>query len=151
MNLEYYQFKVRANNHEYEFYSEGPKGRLRKVIRFSHIKSNRISFYNLAFGDWMEGTTNLDDTTVSNNGDKTKVLSTVATVVVDFTRRNPNAIIYAEGSTPARTRLYQMGINQLWNEVKLLFQIYGMKSDGKLELFRKNENYHGFYARRIRQ
>jgi len=149
MNLDHYQFKIRPDYHEYEFYSDGPKGRLRKVVRFGLIKSRNISFYNLAFGDWIYGTTNLDDTTVSNNGDKTKVLSTVAIIVIDFTNRNPDAIIYAEGSTPARTRLYQMGINQLWNEVKLLFQIYGVKSDGILEPFRKNENYHGFYARRI--
>ena len=149
MNLDHYQFKLRSDYHEYEFYSDGPIGRIRKIVRFGFVKSRDIPFYNLAFGDWMDGTNYLDDTTVSNNGDKIKVLSTIATIVLYFTGCNPNAIIYAEGSTPARTRLYQMGINQLWSEVKMVFQVYGVKSDGILEPFRKNENYHGFYARRI--
>ena len=119
------------------------------MVIFSLVKSKGIPFYNLAFGDWVNETKKLDDTAVSNNGDKLKVLSTVATIVIDFTNRYPGVIIYAEGSTPTRTRLYQMGINQLWNEVKLLFQVYGMKSDDKLEPFRKNENYEAFLAHRI--
>lgn len=149
MNLDHYQFRLRSDYHEYEFFSLGTNGRIRKIVRLSLIKSRNIPFYNLAFGDWKNGTNHLDDTTVSNNGDKTKVLSTVATIVLDFTDRHPDAIIHAEGSTPARNRLYQMGISQLWNEVKMLFQVYGVKSDGSLESFRKNENYHSFYAKRI--
>lgn len=54
MNLDHYQFKLRTNYHEYEFYSDGLKGRLRKVVRFSFIKSKGLSFYNLAFGDWVD-------------------------------------------------------------------------------------------------
>ncbi|OQP65849.1 hypothetical protein A3860_14745 [Niastella vici] len=149
MNLDHYQFKIAPDYHEYEFYSDGPRGRIKKMVVFSLVKWKGILFYNLAFGDYIDELNKLNDDSVSNNGDRQKVLATVATIVIDFANHFPDALIFATGSTPARTRLYQMNINRLWDEVKLLFQIYGVRSDGIMELFRPNENYHGFYARRI--
>lgn len=151
MNLDHYQFKIRPDYHEYEFYSDGPRGRIKKMVAFSRVKWKGITFYNLAFGDYIDELNKLNDDSVSNNGDRQKVLSTVATIVIDFTNHFPDALIFATGSTPSRTRLYQMNLNRLFDEVKLLFQVYGMKSDETLEPFRKNENYQAFYARRIQQ
>jgi hypothetical protein len=36
------------------------------------------NFFNLSFGDWNEELQKLDDSTRSNNGDRDKVLTTVA-------------------------------------------------------------------------
>lgn len=60
-------------------------------------------------GDIDTGSGEIDDLSVSNNQDTKKVLATVAKTVVDFIEQHPKAIVM-EGSTPARTRPYQMGI-----------------------------------------
>jgi hypothetical protein len=62
----------------------------------------------------------VDDSIRSNNGDRDKVLATVAFTALDFTDEFPEALIVMEGSTSARTRLYQMGIgnNLLDNQRK---------------------------------
>lgn len=54
--------------------------------------------------------------TISNNHDTKKVLSTVARAVLDFLEQNPQAIVMARGSTPSRTRLYQMGTAEFWRD-----------------------------------
>jgi hypothetical protein len=151
MNLEYYQFKIKPSLHDYEFYSKGPNGHIKKVVRFTLILFNGIPIYNLSFGNWKESTNSLDDVAVSNNGDRDIVLQTVVAIVIDFTSLYPDALIYAEGSTPSRTRLYRMGINKMWDEANLLFQIYGVKADDSVELFKGKENYEAFIVRRITQ
>jgi hypothetical protein len=75
--------------------------------------------FNLFLGDWDEEINSANDFIVSNNQDSQKVLVTVAQIVLDFTKSYPNATIYANGNTPSRTRLYQMGISKYWfNTVK---------------------------------
>jgi hypothetical protein len=104
------KYQIRADDEHflYEFYSEGPRGSIKKTVIYSQIEDN---FFNLAFGDWNETLNKLDDSIRTNNGDRDKVLTTVASTAIDFTDRFPDAEIFTEGSTPARTRLYQMGIN----------------------------------------
>lgn len=151
MNLEYYQFKIKPSLHDYEFYSKGPNGHIKKVVRFTPIIFNGIPIYNLSFGNWQDATHSLDDSTVSNNGDRDIVLQTVVAIVIDFTSLYPDALIYAEDSTPSRTRLYRMGINKMWDEAKLVFQIYGVKADDSVELFKGKEIYEAFIVKRISQ
>src|ERR1700720_1414211 len=66
----------------YLFFSEGTKGRIAKGITYSQIEGN---FFNLGFGDWNEELQELDDSSRSNNGDRDKVLATVASTALDFT------------------------------------------------------------------
>src|SRR5882762_918527 len=89
--------------HMYEFYSEGSRGRIKKIILYEKIGMN---LFNLGFGDWNEELQGLDDSSRSNNGDRDKVLATVAFTALDFTSKFPDAQIFAEGSTSSRTRLY---------------------------------------------
>lgn len=149
MNLDHYQFKIAPDYHEYEFYSNGPKGSIKKIVRFTLVLLNRVPVYNLTFGNWNGATNSIDDVTVSNNGDRDLVLLTVVAIVINFTSVYPDALIYAEGSTSSRTRLYQMGINKMWDEAKEVFEIYGIKSDNTAEPFKRNENYEAFIAKRI--
>jgi hypothetical protein len=105
--MKYPKYPIVANDPlSYEFYSEGPQGRIKKSVVYSHIEGN---LYNLGFGDWNEELKGLDDSSRSNNGDRDKVLATVAYTALDFIGQFPDAQIFAEGSTSARTRLYQMG------------------------------------------
>jgi hypothetical protein len=70
---ETYPIKPSLDKLYYLFISEGPKGRIIKIVLFQNIGENS---YNLAFGDFNGG--QVDDEVVSNNRDFVKVLSTVA-------------------------------------------------------------------------
>ena len=54
---------------------------------------------------------------------------------------------FIQGSTAARTRRYQMGINKYWEQISPIFEIFGQKDD-TWELFRTGENYNVFLGRR---
>jgi hypothetical protein len=135
-----------TNNHflDYEFDSTGPKGMIKKVARFSEMETN---LYNFGFGDLNEVTGEISDTIVSNNGDGDKVLRTVASIIYDFNAIYKNAAVFIKGSSPARTRKYQMGINKYWAEIDPIFEIWGIEK-GKWELFQKGQNYEAFIGRR---
>jgi hypothetical protein len=113
MNLPRYRYSVDESFLEYEFFSSGPKGLIRKVVRFTLRSSNDGSpFYNLAFGDWDEAKQQVDDLIVSGNEDTEHVLATIAAIIIDFSNHFGDVAIFEEGSTTTRTRLYQMGINK---------------------------------------
>ncbi len=121
MNLPKYAVSADDERFIYEFGSEGSRGSIKKTVIYSQIEGN---LYNLAFGDWNEALKRLDDSIRSNNGDRDKILATVASTAIDFTDRFPQAEIFTEGSTPARTRLYQMGISENLEEICKDFDIY---------------------------
>jgi len=89
----------------------------------------------------------LDDSSRSNNGDRDKVLATVAFTALDFTNQFPNAQIVVEGSTPARTRLYQMGIAYNLLEINEYFEIMGLL-DNSWKPFERGRNYSAFLIKR---
>ena len=146
MNLDHYSYFAANDFKDYEFYSIGPKGRIKKVVLFTRVVAES-TFYNLAFGDIDPATGLLDDTVVTDNNDRDLVLATVANTINDFCDRHGNYFIYAEGSTAARTRLYQISIAVLWEEIRLNFDIYGFK-DGAWHKFQKNVNYEAFFVKR---
>jgi hypothetical protein len=83
MNLPRYELKASDNFTTFEFVSEGPKGRIPKVIQFG--ATNYKDVFNLAFGDKEAETGRINDTTVSNNGDSERVLITVVRNIYAFT------------------------------------------------------------------
>jgi hypothetical protein len=100
----------------YEFFSEGPKGQIKKMVQYTYTGTENV--YNLAFGDYDENTKSISDISITNNGDSTKVLATVASTVYALTEKYHNAWIFATGSTVVRTRLYRMGITNNLEEIK---------------------------------
>src|SRR5690554_1018587 len=68
------------------------------------------------------GNREIDDKTVSNNGDSEKVLATVVATVYAFSDKYPDSWIFATGSTKARTRLYRMGITRYIDEIKKILR-----------------------------
>jgi hypothetical protein len=94
MNLKTYPFDSFSEINTYEFTSKGPFGEIRKVVCFQTTEV--VDVYNLAFGD--KNGIQLDDLSVSNNGDKEIILATVAHLVVIFTEAFPYAWIFAKGS-----------------------------------------------------
>lgn len=103
--------------------------------------------YNLGFGDKNPETGEVDDLSISNNGDSDKVLATVVATVFAFTDKHPEAMVYAAGSTKSRTRLYRMGISKYLDYIKLDFEIFGETEDG-WEEFEPDNEYSGFLIRK---
>lgn len=147
MHLNHYDLYTTTDFCDYEFYSKGPRGNIKKAVRFAKIKDDEPVVYNLGFGDMDEGTGNVSDLSVSNNQDTKKVLASVAFAVLQFSNHFGNPYVYAEGSTPARTRLYQMGISNMWEVIGEIFDVYGAR-EGRWELFRKGVNYSAFLVKR---
>ncbi|RLD59728.1 MAG: hypothetical protein DRJ05_05975 [Bacteroidetes bacterium] len=127
MNKPRYLYKSEEFMMIFEFVSEGPKGQIKKMVQYTDTGTENV--FNLAFGDYNEKTKNINDLSIANNGDSTKVLATVASTVYAFTEKYPNAWIFATGSTAVRTRLYRMGITNNIEDIKADFDVYGLTTD----------------------
>jgi len=147
MTEERYEFSVRDDFLDYEFYSEGPKGIVKKIVQFTPKHSLGTTYFNLGLGDRNENKKRIDDRIVTNNMDRDKILATVAATVLFFTERFPDMFVYAKGSMAARTRLYQMGIATNWEEIAPVLHVFGFTKN-TWQPFRKNINYEAFLVLR---
>ena len=143
MELESYEMRKKKDGLEYVFYSEGPKGRIAKAVRFQHRPELGREVYNLAFGDYDEHTDRLDDKIVSDNGDRERILYTIANAAIDFFKKRPLGIIMVRGTTKSRVRLYQIKIAFFWTEIRAHYEVLG-KYQGKWTPFEKGVNYEEF-------
>ena len=137
MSKDKYSLETDQNNLIFEFFSEGPKGRILKIVEYQPLGGR---FYNLAFGDSIESTKDFDDFVRTNNEDTEKVLSTVASTLYIFFQHHEGTIVIAEGSTQARTRLYRRYLTMFLELIETEFTLLG-ELDGKTERFRKGVDY----------
>ncbi|KAA0992387.1 DUF6934 family protein [Dyadobacter aurulentus] len=120
----------RLNEHTYQFFSTGPRGMFELRIIFSRESGESgDELYNLAFGLWSLDVQDIDDSIELRNGDADRILSTVAKTALDFLERHPGAFVFAQGSTPSRTRKYQMGICKYLVEVPKHIKISGLRAE----------------------
>ena len=145
MKLDRYELKSDDQLTTFNFLSEGSKGKIEKVVQFTLIYEDNL--YNLAFGDRDYLTGEIDDKIVTDNGDSEKVLASVVAAIYAFCEKIPNALIYATGSTAARTRLYRMGINKYYDLVVDDFKVFG-QAEGEWENYIKGKNYEAFVVQR---
>ena len=129
----------------FEFESEGHLGQVPKLVTYQ--ATNLEGVYNLAFGDKNSETGQISDKVITNNGDRDKVLATVAATVYAFTDKYPDAWVYLTGSTSARTRLYRMGISKFYRELQKDFEIFGQLDEG-WEKFENGIDFEGFLVKR---
>lgn len=150
MHLDRYDLDTKSNFLSFEFHSVGPKGKIRKIIQFKKLVApdSKNDIYNLAFGDYHESEDRIDDLAVSNNKDSEKILATVAAAVISFTDKHPDALVFARGSTPSRTRYYVMGIGRHLPEITKSFEIWGALSEKDWELYKTNRPYNALLAKR---
>ncbi|PWK16641.1 hypothetical protein LV89_04857 [Arcicella aurantiaca] len=142
MDRPHYNFSFNTLNEytDFEFYSIGNKGTIKKIIRF--IKIDLEDFYSLSLFDvFSDGT--LSVMSESKNGDMKIVLATVAKTIEKFLELYPTKKVFFSGSTHERTRLYRIAITQEIENIKNLFDILGITEDG-LEIFAPNRPYQGF-------
>jgi uncharacterized protein DUF6934 len=147
MNIERYDYSVNEMLLDYEFESDGPKGKIKKLVSYVPQNVDGVTYFNLGFGDLNSETGKINDLSVSDNKDTEKILATIAATVLEFTEHFPDIMVYAKGSTPARTRLYQIGIASNWNAIDPLLRVFGFINEN-WESFEKNVNYEAFLALR---
>jgi hypothetical protein len=146
MYVDKYPVVMGATSMVYEFVSEGYKGKISKLVIYS--ETHLHNFYNLGFGDKDELTGDINDTIVTNNGDSEKVLATVAATLYTFTDEFPDAMVFASGSTTARTRLYRIGISNNLEAIKNDFEIFGLTKDKNWVEFEKRKDFEAFLVKR---
>ena len=143
-----YSFNKFSEIVTYRFQSEGPKGPIKKEVRFRLITEKNFSIYNVGFGDIISGKENyIDDRIVSNNGDQKKILIAVTEIIIEFTQARPDAFVLIKGSTESRTRLYQMWMAKLFERIDPHFLILGEVKKHWFP-FKKGINYDSFLIRR---
>ncbi|SHG73305.1 hypothetical protein SAMN05444388_10476 [Flavobacterium johnsoniae] len=138
----------------FEFKSVGPNGEITKIITFNATQSKEI--YNLAFGDLIYNEVQkkytLDDSTITDNGDRNIILATVAKSVYLFTEKYPERMIFFKGSTLGRTRLYRRAISINLEELSETFAIFGaiINEFGNVTSvpFKTNGDFLGFIIKR---
>ncbi len=126
------------------FYSHGSKGAILKRVVFSETELDNV--YNLAFGS-VDENNEIDDSTISNNGDRDKVLATIVSIIKEYTEKYPERWIIFRGNTRARNRLYRMAVGLNLEELSENFLIYGY-SNGAIIPFAKNMNTPTFLIKR---
>lgn len=130
----YDQLRIAVDFSIFDFISEGKNGSISKRIEFTATDIPGI--VNLAFGD-VDANGDIDDYSISNNGDRNKILATVAFATDIYLDKYPERWIYFKGSTEERTRLYRMAIGINFEELRHKFEIYAEQFDGFVP-FRKN-------------
>lgn len=140
-----YEFESTSNSTTFEFISEGPKGRIVKIVKYTEYPD--LGFFNLGFGDKLDDENDFDDKIVTDNGDSIKVLATVAETVYRFTDAFPFAFVFATGNSLARKRLYRMAISNSLYQINKDFDVLGF-IDGAWENFEKNRDYIAFLIKR---
>ncbi len=146
MNLKTYELEADRYSEVFEFTSQGPKGDIAKLIRFTPIVNRDV--YNLSFGDKNVVTGEMDDLAISNNSDSEQVLATVVLAVYRFTDFHKDAWVVAQGSSKSRTRLYRMGLTKHIQEIESEFFLLGLKN-GAWEKFERGIEYDAFLVKRI--
>jgi hypothetical protein len=139
----YNDLHIKEGYSVFEFFSVGRRGVILKRIAFAPTEYEDV--YNLVFGDInVDG--EIDDFSNSGNGDRNKVLSTIAHVIEIYLRAFPNRFIFFTGSTQERTRLYRMAIGINLDKLLLKFEIYSKVGNDILP-FRKNMELEGFLVK----
>jgi hypothetical protein len=145
MYLECYEFLTDRENSIYRFSSSGDFQTIEMMVHFQLIGFN---YYNISFGVYNHQTGKIDIYTRTRNNDTTKIFSTLAHIIFDFTNHQHDAIIILIGATKSRNRLFRIIISLYFELIQNEFKIYGAYND-KWEKFSSNRAYDSFYFQRI--
>ena len=129
----------------FEFISTGKYGEVRKRIIFHPMDWEGV--YSLAFGN-IGPAGEIDDHTITDNGDRNKILATIARVVDYYTICYPRRWIYFRGNSKEKTRLYRMAVGLHLKELSSVFEIFGEVEGSDFIPFHKNMEISAFLIRR---
>jgi hypothetical protein len=140
MDKPFYDFVVLDEALRFEFVSMGKKQISKAVV---YAETNIPRLYNLGMGD-VNPDQSLDFETISDNGDRDRILATVIRTLLVFFESRPLALVAFTGSTPARTRLYQILLAREIDKPPVLFTCWGLNETGDVARFARNSAYIGF-------
>jgi hypothetical protein len=141
MKQKIYEYKSENESLWYEFESVSEVKIVKKVVVYTPFEDNP-NLYNLALADaFPDGS--YSDKSITNNDDMDKVMATVIQTLLRFFEKYPSKMIYFEGSSPERTRLYRIILSRELFEIEKLFFVYGI-IDNNPQLFEKNQNYNAY-------
>lgn len=156
MDYPHYDLKVSTDSTIFEFISSGKQGNICKIIKFTITKNPDI--INLGFGDKINsneknGTFDIDDVNITDNGDRNIVLATVANATYIYTEVYPDKFIFFYGSCKIRTRLYRMAISSNYDELIKTILIFGILQNHETGnyynvTFNGSKNFVGFLIKR---
>ena len=138
MNEPFYDFIVLDEAHRFEFMSIGTRC-IQKAIIF--YKTDYPDVVTLTLANVLENGT-LDVFTISDNGDRNRILATVMQSITLFLNTHPAKTIAFTGSSPSRTRLYKIVISRELNILTRQYRIQGIGPLGIEEFVSAHEYRH---------
>jgi hypothetical protein len=138
MDKPFYEFTILEDAFRFEFSSSGRKNIEKAII----IQNTDVpNFYSLMLTD-IQSDGSIDVLSESNNGDMEKIMATVIQSILVFLAYHSNANIAFAGSTPSRTRLYNIILSKEFEKFGN-FNIFGLKGNDFVP-FVRNHLYEGF-------
>ncbi|PWV51395.1 hypothetical protein [Chitinophaga sp. S165] len=105
-----------------------------------------IQMFIILLGD-IDANGELNDNSISDNGDRDKILSTVAYIVDVYLKEYPDRWVYFKGNIPSKMRLYRIAIGSNLEWLLSKFEIYS-KIDNDVIPFQKDQKCLGFLVTR---
>ena len=106
MQLPRYNALANTTHTTYEFLSSGKKGIIKKVVQYTEIAPG---VFNLGFGDWDEIEQVVKDHLRTNNGDREKVLATLAGTVIDFMLYHSHVVLFRARRNTSKNKIIPNG------------------------------------------
>lgn len=146
MIKESYLYTARSRQTRYYFVSEGENKRIVKTVVFSPLGKK---LWNLGFGD-LRYNGDIDDSTVSNNDDLVKVISTVAKIAYEFSDKYPLRRLQIKPVDEKRKRLYNHVFRRHYATISADFDIIGITgfNDSIIEKYSPEKTYNMFELNR---
>jgi hypothetical protein len=138
--LDGYEFIYAEALMEFHFESIGPKGTIRKIVKFTFHGKNLC---NLAFGDQIEG--GFDDEVISDNGDMRKIIQTVVNITLFFSHLHPDCRIMIHPVDRKRKLLYNRIFQVFETAILQFYEVEGfLVQEKKREPFNGKKWYDAF-------
>jgi hypothetical protein len=147
MNHPHYEVRSSVNSQHYTFVSEGPKGKIVKLVDYFFLPD--LGVWNLGFGDYNWETGQIDDQIVSDNGDGRKVLATVVFTLINFFDEYPNETVIFTGSTNLRTQVYGRIIANYFQDFSAQFVVKGLDESFNEYPFNSIQQFAAFQIKRV--
>lgn len=144
MQHQAYPFVLNEQETHYKFESIGKRGIFEKAVAISKISPN---IYNLALLDFDPTTQDYIDDSVTDNGDMPEIMATVMAIILKYLKEYPSRNIVLTGNTRARTRLYQIAIGKVIEDIQMYLLILGYKEDEWIP-FEPNGSFESFLIAR---
>lgn len=138
-----------VNRLMFAFVSKG-KTDINKLIVYSKIihpitvpSIGPMTVFNLAFGDQIKGSFDIDHLVRSNNGDMHQVYNTVMSTVPIFYELYPDTCIFLTGSDQTRKNIYCRYVSRHFATFSEDYTFFGQLVGSKFEPFVLRKDYEG--------